>query len=981
MPQRLTDSLVQKGIISPEAADQAMDRLVLMGGALDTCLLELQLLDEATLTSALAHAYDMEAASTEVLDRPADERAVRAFPEQWAKKHILAPLELTDDSLSVLSPAPADFDALRRLGELLELEILPVLAPEFRVRQRLHRLYGTRPAERFQALLDRFGDEPPEHAEPGVRDEVEPPTQPDLLPTPPTDPKAGAPRDFLPFEPPPLTPPQEALQPELRFADAVKAVNEAVSADDVVHTAVRYAGQWLPFVALLKLDDGVVRGWAGAGAQAELVPQVYFELEAESAFQVVATTRNHYLGPLPSDPVQSQFLAQLGRAAPASTLILPIRAQQRTVGLLYADNGARTVSARLAADLMLFLTHAQVALETLSPNETRSSAEPTASPVSNESDRPIALIDSAPPSDADALETPFDPAPPAAVPPEPSGPSTWIPTAADDDIVEFSVLPGEPTTEPSNTIPPPEAPLASIDEGEFDAQAYPTAVVAENADGSDLAEALSKPTTGEAELAPMPPEDDDSGGWEPVEADNWDEAIPPDGGVFAGPVNVQTAPGLLGPPPPAVSPRPPEAVKPSRPPPRLPPPLPSPRSPPADVLRRSLIEDATVPDLSPEAWIRASSEVTRPKPLSADVVHRSELPYPEVADADPVPLTNVAVSRLTIPVAELDGTAPSDPEISGLLDLAPEDVQRLEDVVAQILVDDDRPSNDADVAELIDQLGALDPDVRNAACDVLAERGVSVLPMVMDHFPGVLDVDPFVPDVQLPAFARCGATLALIERAGAESHPYVSPLLDAQDPLHRFFAIYFYAAVYVPEAMPRLIQRLHDEEPRICMLAARTLFSYRDHPNFPLVLEHLHGRLSANSLAARRHAAYLIGLFRDVTAIPQLIQLIARRERAMLDVVEDALAEITKQRLGTSAKRWRAWWAKNQSRSRINWLLDGLAAKDADLRQSAAVELNAVTGMDLGFDGHAPRRQREEARQRWLKWWKAQQAKRAVHLA
>ena len=192
--------------------------------------------------------------------------------------------------------------------------------------------------------------------------------------------------------------------------------------------------------------------------------------------------------------------------------------------------------------------------------------------------------------------------------------------------------------------------------------------------------------------------------------------------------------------------------------------------------------------------------------------------------------------------------------------------------------------------------------------------------------------------------------------------------------MRRFFSVYYYSAVFVPDAIPKLIQRLHDEETRVSLLAARTLFSYREHPEFGRVLDHLHGRLDANSMTARRHATYLIGLFRDVTAIPRLIDVFDRKEKAMYDTAEDALAEITKQRFGSNAKKWRAWWQKNQDKSRIAWLIDGLMAKESALRKSAAEELRAVTGLDMGYDDDAPKRQREESRQRWIEWWAKQSA-------
>ena len=53
-------------------------------------------------------------------------------------------------------------------------------------------------------------------------------------------------------------------------------------------------------------------------------------------------------------------------------------------------------------------------------------------------------------------------------------------------------------------------------------------------------------------------------------------------------------------------------------------------------------------------------------------------------------------------------------------------------------------------------------------------------------------------------------------------------------------------------------------------------------------------------------------------------------------------------------------------------MIDGLSAKDEALRRSAAEELRAVTGLDMGFDAKAGKRNREDARQRWIKWWKEQ---------
>jgi len=317
------------------------------------------------------------------------------------------------------------------------------------------------------------------------------------------------------------------------------------------------------------------------------------------------------------------------------------------------------------------------------------------------------------------------------------------------------------------------------------------------------------------------------------------------------------------------------------------------------------------------------------------------------------------------------GPSPQWSDVGG----EPEDVSSASESQPVLLTNRvEEPSIDLeedDTADWIEQLGSgVRAQVREAR-EVLLERGPSVLPALMERFPGRLNVDPFG-RAELPSFEACGPLLELVARFGREAHPEVARKLESARPPVRFFAAYFYASAFVPEIIPRLIQRLHDEEARVCMVAARTLFGYRDHPDFSLVLEHLHGRLASGSPAARRHAAYLVGLFRDVTAIPLLIEIIEHKDRAVSDVAVDALAEITKQNFGAAPKRWRTWFERNGESSRIEWLIEGLSARDATLRRSASEELCAVTGEDFGFEPESPRRQREEVKARWTDWWNRQ---------
>ena len=81
------------------------------------------------------------------------------------------------------------------------------------------------------------------------------------------------------------------------------------------------------------------------------------------------------------------------------------------------------------------------------------------------------------------------------------------------------------------------------------------------------------------------------------------------------------------------------------------------------------------------------------------------------------------------------------------------------------------------------------------------------------------------------------------------------------------------------------------------------------------------------------------------------------------------LMMITKQDFGTKARRWEAWWGKHKDDDRFEWLFEGLGHKEPRIRASSEDELRKLTGEYFGYHYDLPRREREQARERWQKWW------------
>jgi len=101
----------------------------------------------------------------------------------------------------------------------------------------------------------------------------------------------------------------------------------------------------------------------------------------------------------------------------------------------------------------------------------------------------------------------------------------------------------------------------------------------------------------------------------------------------------------------------------------------------------------------------------------------------------------------------------------------------------------------------------------------------------------------------------------------------------------------------------------------------------------------------------------------------EVAKLIARLSGRDGDKAREELVRITRQDLGSKAKRWEAWWAKHQDDDRAEWLFEGLAHKEPHIRAACEDELRALTGEYFGYHFDLPRREREQARSRWQAWW------------
>ncbi len=275
-------------------------------------------------------------------------------------------------------------------------------------------------------------------------------------------------------------------------------------------------------------------------------------------------------------------------------------------------------------------------------------------------------------------------------------------------------------------------------------------------------------------------------------------------------------------------------------------------------------------------------------------------------------------------------------------------------------------------AELVDALAAVDETVVAKARVELLARGTSAIDALARAFPGRMTRDPFDSETPLTSPHALGPLLGVLAELGSPGLDVACAHLDSRFPAHRLAAALLFA--YTPDvrAIDVVRARLHDQEPRIQLLAAQALAPFVAHARFAAVLSHLRERLAAPSVPARRRAVVLLGTFRDVSAVPLLIALLDRHAEHSEDV-RQSLRAITLADFGIKARAWEKWWGRAKKQSRVDWLLDGLLSDDRELRVISHQELTALAGDAHGYHADLPRADRKRSADGFVRWWKSSQ--------
>ena len=327
MEQRIGDILVEMKACTPQELQAALQTQSIFGGRLGTNLLELGIVNEHQLASALSRAHGIPCLEDDVEPEPS---ALEAVSPELVAKYGFVPLHAEDRRMRVVVADPRDFGSLDELAFAIGKSIEAVVAPEARLWAMMRRYYGIERKLRAIAVEDDLDASPGREAALGRAEDDA--------------------KRILSHE--------EAL----RLMDLMS--------DPVVLSAVlvRGAASSVGRAVFLKVHGDKATAWLGAGKLlGGDVRGVEVPVGGDTPFRAAVELRAPVIGPVKESPETDAFYAALGGPLPMNAFVGPVILHYRAVALLYADLGPGGTLREEATKLLELQTSLNRRFDALAP--------------------------------------------------------------------------------------------------------------------------------------------------------------------------------------------------------------------------------------------------------------------------------------------------------------------------------------------------------------------------------------------------------------------------------------------------------------------------------------------------------------------------------------------------------------------------------------------------------------------------------------
>jgi len=401
--------LVSQGLLRKDAARDALSMHEGSGARIDTVLLDLGLIAEPTLLSALGR-YTSARTVTHADLASAGPDLTRLISPRVAARFGVVPVRQEGGTLVVAALNPGDLFVEDELSVMTGLLVSSRIALEVRVAEALARLYKVPLRPQLTAVSRRLGSRSPAEAESSSRTAPvdasvaaapEPPTPAPTTPSAPPAPATSRPErsdelvmsdeDLAQFPSLGTTPGAapdlagneagtdpadehvarvtlrlpEGGDPEDRLAAASVALLAAEMRDDIADVLLGFCAPYLRRRMVLVVRQETVVGWRGEGDGVgdQAVREIAIPLAEPSVFVGLSQGQSFWLGSLPPMARNREIGVAMGSDPSGGCVILPVTVRSKVVCFLYGDNGDEPIGNPPMAELRRLVAKAGLAFQ------------------------------------------------------------------------------------------------------------------------------------------------------------------------------------------------------------------------------------------------------------------------------------------------------------------------------------------------------------------------------------------------------------------------------------------------------------------------------------------------------------------------------------------------------------------------------------------------------------------------------------------
>jgi hypothetical protein len=307
---KLGEALVKETLITRQQLDQALKRQIQFGGRIGTNLIELRFIEEKELTKFLSRFFKVPAAPFEILDSIPEE-VIASLGNEIVDKYKILPFKKDRNRLHTAMLNPKDIKEIDELRFVTGFDIIPYVITELRFLFAIEKYYKIKRDIRYISLKDRFAP--------------------------------------------------DAKVEETSINKIKTAFTEVRETEDIAGILINEAHKIAERVALFTIKGGKIAGWKARGLEV-----TKFEIPEKDlpVFSEVIRNKTNYRGPVLKIKGNESLIGLLSGPA-QDALILPIAIREKTVALLYVDNGKESVLNANVGFLSMLASMAAIAFEIL----------------------------------------------------------------------------------------------------------------------------------------------------------------------------------------------------------------------------------------------------------------------------------------------------------------------------------------------------------------------------------------------------------------------------------------------------------------------------------------------------------------------------------------------------------------------------------------------------------------------------------------